>query len=278
MRRNRTVTGRVALSIGAAIVLICTQSACGKSQQQTAHSPHRTASTIGSEPPQTQPQELPASYDHQVVATDGDRTITLAYLEKWTSLEVFLASKYKVSSSVPTGYVPDPPLYRRCIAYLAATTGARKVIGRSTQEQLKNQCEEEHEKQAESTLTHMLVYLWIPQEAARRGIRVSQEEVEHGVSASGVKPAVVEALGVPPSYEGLAIRAELSTTKLYQSVPAYLRMDKEGHESVQLSEEIDNQDSALYTAMKRRGISHTHCQPGFVVFGCSNYQVEGEGP
>jgi hypothetical protein len=189
-----------------------------------------------------------------------------------------LSSPYKSGYSVPTGYVPDPPSYRYCIGYLRAKAGASQGDSRAAPAQLKVECEREHRTQAESTLGHLIRYSWIYEEAAKRHVAVSAAEIQGEIAKRGVKASILNALGVQPSDQEFVVGAELLTRKLFSTLPAYRRMRRNEDPSIKAADEIDNEDVQFYAAIKQRWIARTHCDPEFIVPGCSEYSSEGLQP
>jgi hypothetical protein len=258
-----------------AVTLIGALSACGTAAKHAAPASHRGASGIGTEPPQTQHPPLDPSFARQVVAHVGAHSITRAYLERWTSLQVVISSTYKYGSTVPTGYVPDPPIYRYCIAYLRATGGVTQAGSRATPEQLKTQCEHEHRTQVENALGHLIRYAQIHEEAAKRDVAVSAAEIQHEIAKRGIKALVLNALGIQPSDQEFIVGAELLTRKMFATLPAYRRMRRTGDGTIKAADEIDNEDVKFYASIARRWTLKTHCEPEFIVPGCSEYSSEG---
>jgi hypothetical protein len=264
------------------LALAATQSACGTAAHSAKTSARYDAAAVGIEPPQSQKVVIDPAATHQVIVRVGHRTITRGYLEQWTPLEVLFASRYKDSSSVPAGLVPDPPSYRNCIAYLAATTASTQAAGKPGQTQLRGQCEHEHETQVLFTLSHLIKYSWIYEEAAKMGVKAGPADVARLIAASHVKPAVLEALGVPPSYQGLVAGAEALDAKIFTVLPLYrrkLREQRPGHrETMHVAIEIDKQFERFYSGLLARWAPKTHCAPEYVVWGCSEYSAEATSP
>jgi hypothetical protein len=259
-----------------------TQSACGKAAHTAKASTHHDPAVVGTEPPQSQRVVIAPAATHQVIVKVGHRTITRGYLEQWTPLEVLFASRYKDSSTVPMGLVPDPPSYRNCIAYLAATSSSTQEAGKPSQTQLRGRCEHEHETQVLFTLSHLIKYSWVYEEAAKMGVKAGPADVRRLIAASGVKPAVLEALGVPPSYQGFVAGAEALDAKIFTVLPLYrrkLREQREGHrETLQVAMAIDRQFERYYSGLLSRWAPKTHCAPEYIVWGCSEYSAEATSP
>lgn len=259
-----------------ASALVATQSACGSSKRSGPAVSRKSASrAIATEPPLTQRIEVEPAASRQIVARVGRHAITRAYLERWTEIETVFASKYQRSSSVPAGFVPDPPTYKLCIAYLAATsTGA--PVAPSDAAQLKRQCEHERETQELSTLGHLLLDSFSYEEAATKGVSVTAAEIRAAAATRGVKQSVLAALGVPAAYQQFQLGAELLTRKLFKTLPVYRRVVKagRGHETLKMADEVDNESTSFYREMVQRWTERTYCEPEFVVAECSDYAHE----
>lgn len=270
-------TARVVASFSVVFALFASLAACGKATRDTEKAGARhDAPALGTEPPGSQKAVIAPAARRQVVATVGHHRITRAYLEEWTPLEVLFASPYKSGSSVPSGLVPDPPSYRRCIAYLMGTSG--RAAGRPSQQQLKRQCESKQEYWVRFTLSHLIKYAWLYEEAAKMGVKVSPADVQRLIAASNVKPAVLKALGVPPSYQDFVAGAEAISGKVFLILPLYkrkVRETNEGHrETTQTALAIDKQFYTWYDGISTRWTPKTSCDPEYVVWGCSEYSQE----
>jgi len=255
---------------------------CGSSARRISHT---TSSGLGSEPPQSQPAPHDPSIDGQVLAKVGRYSFTRGYVERWAALQVVLSSPYKHTSHVPTGYVPDPPSYRYCVAYLQAKRGEAQSAAGTAQSStppssagLKRQCEASHQLQSENALGHLLRYAWIHLEAAKRGISVSSVEIRTEVAKRGIKLSILRALGVRPSDQEFIVGAEMLTRKLFDTLPAYRKLRRTHDESMRAGEEVDNENTRFYSTMEKRWTARTHCPPGFLVPGCSEYVAQSGGP
>lgn len=206
----------------------------------------------------------------EVVATTGGRTFTRGFVERWMPLEVVWASRYRTRSAVPAGFVPDAPTYRYCVRYLEAV-GRRSARGAS-QAELTHRCVHEREVDLFSTLSHLLRYAWVYEEAARRHAVINVGRVARETDAKGVSQAVLDGLGVPRGSLSYAVGAELLTTKMVSTLPVHRRVQRRGHETFHEAEEADAEAWAFYQAMVRRGRAKTFCQPGFVIHECGDYE------
>jgi hypothetical protein len=269
--RSKHVRAALALSL---VLVAGVLDACGSSTSGTSQGKSGTGADLSltTEPPQAQRLANDPAARRQVVARVGRHTFTRAYLEAWTQLEVVVASPYQHSSAVPTGFVPDPPSYRYCIAYLAAKSGN----AHPQTAQFERQCAHQHQVQVQSTLSHLLRYAFSYEEAARKGIHVDAAEVRREAVKRGVRPGILRALGIPRSYQQFQIGAELSTAKLLTTLPAYKRARSADHETTKMADEVDNADLRFYQEMLRRWIPRTECAPGFIVLQCSAYSQESQ--
>jgi hypothetical protein len=259
---------RMSLVLLAVVVLMTTQTGCGNNSHKTAQDPPHNA-TRKTEPPQSQQFKIDPEEANTIVVRTGKQTITQGYLERWTSLEVVLASKFKKDSAIPTGFVPDPPSYQKCIAYLGEKSHSPPDASK-----LKLECEGLHFTQVRSTLWHLLRYAWTYEEARKLHLFVNSSEIQSEYANSGINPVILKAIDVPPSYQNFLIGAELLTTKIFEHLPAYAQTKKPGKEDPQAANEIDGENSKFYTAMVNRWTQKTHCSPEFFVEGCSEYAAE----
>lgn len=83
------------------------------------------------------------------------------------------------SSGQPNAAVPDPPDFVKCVAQKRKTTPApAKGQPKTTDAQLKDQCEQEYEAVRDQALQILVSFQWIEGEAEERGIEVSEAEVK----------------------------------------------------------------------------------------------------
>lgn len=232
-----------------------------------------TAVAAHTEPPQRQNVVVEPQLARKVIARVGHHSITVGYLERWTPLEIVLASSYR--DSVPTGFVPDPPAYRNCIAYLASLAHDAPPAA-ADREQLERACEKEHTEQWRSTLSHLIKYTWIYEEAAKRGVTVSDRELQRKIEESGVSSAMLEALGVPPAYQRFVAGAELRTALIYKALPLHRKLRNGQAESIPLAARIDNEENRFYGGLLAKWSPRTHCDPEYIVVGCSEFSTESQ--
>ena len=83
------------------------------------------------------------------------------------------------SSGQPNAAVPDPPDFVKCVAQKRKTTPApAKGQPKTTDAQLKDQCEQEYEAVRDQALQILVSFQWIEGEAEERGIKVTDAEVK----------------------------------------------------------------------------------------------------
>ena len=104
------------------------------------------------------------------VAKVGDSTITKADFDKW------LKSAAQGSAQGGQASTPDPPNYAKCVAAKSkqpAPQGTKKPSAAA----LKKQCKQEYDQLKGDVMQFLIQSQWVQQEAADRGVKVSDQEV-----------------------------------------------------------------------------------------------------
>jgi foldase protein PrsA len=106
------------------------------------------------------------------VATVGEENITKSKYDHWLTI----AAK---SGGQPDGSIPKPPDYKDCIANKRKTLPEpAKGQPKTTDEQLKTQCESEYKSLQQQVMQLLISFEWIEGEAASQGIKVTDAEVK----------------------------------------------------------------------------------------------------
>ena len=105
-----------------------------------------------------------------VAEVDGE-AIERAEYDHWLTV----AAK---SSGAPNAAVPKPPDYTECVAE-AKKTQAKPAEGQPklTDKQLKDQCKQQYEQLRDQVLGLLISFEWIEREAADKGVKVTDAEV-----------------------------------------------------------------------------------------------------
>lgn len=209
-----------------------------------------------------QPARRPSN--PHTLAESADRSITLAGLEHLARLQTI-----RQASQLPANAaVPDPPSYRRCTARLAQQHGSAGGAAAAT---FKSECRKEYETVRASTLTSWIIDAWISAEAARMGLTVSLAETDRQIGKEGIKHRLLREFGAKPADLRPLVKPDLLEHKIFATLPAFGRMRRAAHETMQMADEIDNEDAAYATALKRKWTPRTACQRVFLVIGCSGF-------
>jgi foldase protein PrsA len=129
------------------------------------------------------PDSVESAVPPGAVAQVGETTVTRGDLDAWMRFSVQTAKLAKIAGA--TGVVPDPPSYRRCVAAAKAVAkDPPKGQPRPTDEQFRQQCARQRETLVDSTVTYLVRAAWSEEEAAARGIRPSDREVQAHLEAS----------------------------------------------------------------------------------------------
>jgi hypothetical protein len=197
-------------------------------------------------------------------------SITRAELSHW--MQALTGSDFREAAGVqgPSGLVSDPPDYPRCVA-AAKLVSARSFFNqlRPSRPKLTKECRELHEAVKTQALEFLISARWTIAEGARRGAVVNDAEVARTFAATRAQSYPTEErlrrylAERQWSLSDLLYRLKLRTLagRLNpRAVPALV--GDPGAEAI-LNE---------HAAHRRRLASITHCQPGYVVPGCSEYR------
>ena len=106
------------------------------------------------------------------VATVDGNSIDKASYEHWLNI----AAK---SSGQPGAAVPDPPNYTKCIAAKRKSTPKpAKGQPKTTDAQLKTQCEQQYKQLRDQVLQLLISFKWIQGEAKEQSVKVTDAEVK----------------------------------------------------------------------------------------------------
>ncbi|MGH2912267.1 MAG: peptidyl-prolyl cis-trans isomerase [Solirubrobacteraceae bacterium] len=111
-----------------------------------------------------------------VVSVDGT-PITTATFNHWMMVAAGSSSPTTGSTAKPV--VPDPPVYKACVAHLQATAPKpAKGQPKPTPAALKTQCEQQYTALKQQVLGFLISANWVLGEASSQGVKVSDNEVK----------------------------------------------------------------------------------------------------
>lgn len=232
--------------------------------------PSRSAINRPTAPSRT--EQLPTG----VVAQAGKHLITEPMLDRWLMITAGLIY-YEGNPHTPAsrGLVPNPPDYRGCIAYLAATAmNEHRQVGRKPL--LRRLCQLRRDGLSSIALERLIVMAWVHDAAAKARISLSTREVDHALRTRFRSPGGLRRFlrftGLRPSDARLLVRAELLKDRLTLTLPVYERLrNLKGRETKQMAREVDSEAQHLSERLAARGTRVTHCRAGYVVRGCIEF-------
>lgn len=113
-----------------------------------------------------------------VVSVNGT-PITTSTFNHWMSVAASSSSQTAAGATAAKQVVPDPPTYKACIAHLEATAPKpAKGQPKPTPATLKTQCEQQYASLKQQVLGFLISANWVIGEAAEKGVKVSDAEVE----------------------------------------------------------------------------------------------------
>ena len=111
------------------------------------------------------------------VAKVGDAKIAKATFNHWLVAAARQQSQTQPGQNPAEVAVPDPPTFAKCIA-----TKQREPLPKGAQKppvaQLKAQCKQQYDSLKQQTMQFLLQSEWIQQEAKKRGVKVTDAQVQ----------------------------------------------------------------------------------------------------
>jgi foldase protein PrsA len=212
----------------------------------------------------------PGAAGDMTVARVGSHAITKATLEHWTDVEAVLAYETEPKHPVPSGVVPDPPAYSRCVAYLEKTTSPEPGQAVPTRSQLKRRCQERRRSLQRHVLDILLLHYWLLDEGAEQGVKVTSAEVKKTLDRTFPNEAAyrryLALTGETPADERLIIEKDRLDTRLLQTAEA-----KRAPQPKSLREHEQAMIEAA-TAFTKKWKARTSCSAGYVVTECKQYK------
>jgi foldase protein PrsA len=114
-----------------------------------------------------------------VVSVNGTPITNTTFSHWMTVAAGSSAAASTTGQPAPKAVVPDPPTYKACIAHLEATAPKpAKGQSKPTPAALKAQCEQQYTSLKQQVLGYLISANWVIGEAAERGVKVTDAEVE----------------------------------------------------------------------------------------------------
>jgi hypothetical protein len=203
------------------------------------------------------------------IALVGKHSITRATLEHWTDVEAVLAYNTDPKSPVPSGVVPDPPAYVKCIAYLQKA-GTESEQASLTHSRLKHRCQERHGMLQRHVLDILLFYYWLLDEGVEQGVRVTDAQVkkklDQAFPSEGAYRRYLSLTGETPANERLIIEKDLLDDGLLQLAEVKARPRPK------TVREHERMLATLATDFTHKWKARTSCSAGYIVPECKQYK------
>jgi len=199
-----------------------------------------------------------------VVVRVGDNALTASTVEHW--IEVESATSHgggTATKPLPKGVMPVPPEYTDCIAYLESrATGGVKAI----RNKARVECAVEYKQLKETILGILINDDWEGEEAAAKGVQVSDAEITHYLKLLYPHPGEF-ARHLKITHEKLAddrllVRGKLLTGKLVALTTRNAHSEAEKISAV----------LARIREETAKWKPKTSCKPGYVVAQCKQYR------
>ena len=112
------------------------------------------------------------------VAKVGDTKIEKAAFDHWLQAAARQQSQGQPGQPAPSTTVPDPPNFTKCIAEKKQAQPQQQGAAPPPDAQLKSQCQQEYDALKEQTMQFLISAEWLQQEAKKRGVTATPEEVK----------------------------------------------------------------------------------------------------
>jgi foldase protein PrsA len=112
------------------------------------------------------------------VAKVGDAEIKKATFDHWLQAAARQQAQGQPGQPAPQVSVPDPPNFTKCIAAKKKSTPTPQGAQAPNDEQLKSQCKQEFDGLKEQTMQFLISAEWLQQEAKKRGVDATPQEVK----------------------------------------------------------------------------------------------------
>jgi hypothetical protein len=200
-----------------------------------------------------------------VVKIGDERSITKAALDHWTVIEALVTYELPLRKRAPKGAVPDPPSYTNCIAYLRKLDAGR-LAGVPSAAQLKSECRRQRITLRNQMLEILITSDWLTQEAASKGVKVSDAEVKRALHKKLTTAALQKYLtfgGLSEAEEVFLLKRTMLGNTLREAV------ERPEHSRAQRQQAF----IAFYQGLQRKWTAQTTCRPGYVVSQCREYRA-----
>jgi foldase protein PrsA len=112
------------------------------------------------------------------VAKVGDTEIKKATFDHWLQAAARQQAQGQPGQPAQQVSVPDPPNFTNCIAAKKKSTPTPQGAAPPQDDQLKSQCKQEYDGLKEQTMQFLISAEWLQQEAKKRGVDATPQEVK----------------------------------------------------------------------------------------------------
>ncbi len=219
------------------------------------------------------------SAPRNIVARVGRHSITKAAVAHWIAVEAILTREYRGDRPVPSGVVPDPPRYRRCIAYLAQLDGVKRATLAAAATQLRRRCGQLRTTLRLQAIRLLILHYWVTEEATRQGVSATSQEIREATARIfqvELRQGFLAAAGVRRFDERLVVADHLLLEKLQQRLPIFKVVRQAARrETKQTVVQVELAEQKLNEEMATRWTPKTHCRMGYVVPDCNESHTPG---
>jgi hypothetical protein len=195
-----------------------------------------------------------------VIVRVGRESVSKAMLDHWVPVESIISREPHPSAPLPRGFVPDPPTFSACAAYLQANGAAKTPV-----EQMKAQCRKDYEHVRRHMLVILITAAWLSEEAAAQHITVTNSETEHAYAEykqsefpnTAAYQQFVKYTGETPTDGLLIARSNIIAEKLREKLKATLSQPA----VIRATQEFP-----------KRWAAKTSCSPEYTIPDCKQYK------
>jgi hypothetical protein len=213
------------------------------------------------------------SSNETVAQVQGASPISKSLIDHWIRIESVLAYDTIPKAPIPAGVLALPPDYSACIAFLATRPYLiESGTPKASKAQLKARCAQHYAEIKQKVINYMIAYRWVGGELARRGLKVSEGEVQKAIKQFEVKNFRGH------EFQNYMAYSHLSRTDLHfiiQYTVMGTKLLREGFGRTASSPQVHTRELASFT---QRWTARTSCKASYLVPGCREYRGTEKPP
>ncbi len=196
----------------------------------------------------------------------GSRSISGPEVAHWINVEAVI-SLGAPKGPPANGLIPDPPNYTACIGYERGQlrSSPHQTETRMSTDALKNACRKRYEGLRRHVLAILATFLWLRGEGDRRGIHISQKELDDALAR--IKQEQFHSETAFKNYLRYSGESQADELFILESNLLVTRLEKYVAKHYGAAGA-----KAIFSDFPRRWKAQTSCAPAYVMFDCKQYR------